>query len=418
MITQENIPYTADEIKAMVKTCEKYNKALERAKDMLAYKEVRQEDMEYLFPELEESEDERIRREIIDFLRLPHHQFVGKRYHEKKWIAWLEKQGEQPTDKVEPKFEPQFKVGDWITDGYIYYKITEILDDRYIIESKYDKRGAILFEYENRYHLWTIEDAKDGDVLVNDTNIFIFHFLNSTRLMGYCHINIDNGRFYDDIGKNECFCLIDAVVNPATKEQRDLLFRKMKEAGCEWDSEKKELKKIEVASKESDDETIRKTLIEYIKGIKSWNYFLGISKEQMITWLEKQGDNKEFDDEWEVSTGLYKCIKRMFDGTPEGKLLFETGNLYKCISKHAIAEFESSYGHSVFLIDPVVRKHFIKVEDTTEKQDEQKSNSQMEKCSKCQFVYTGYCNGTCILENNEQKPADKIEPKFKIGDWM
>ena len=31
---------------------------------------------------------------------------------------------------------------------------------------------------------------------------------------------------------------------PATKEQRDLLFAKMKEAGYEWDAEKKELRKI------------------------------------------------------------------------------------------------------------------------------------------------------------------------------
>jgi hypothetical protein len=32
---------------------------------------------------------------------------------------------------------------------------------------------------------------------------------------------------------------------PATKEQRDLLFSKMKEAGYEWDAEKRELKKID-----------------------------------------------------------------------------------------------------------------------------------------------------------------------------
>ncbi len=64
-------------------------------------------------------------------------------------------------------------------------------------------------------------------------------------------------------------------------------------------------------------------------------------------------------DEWQVAEGLYKCTKRMFDRTPEGKILFEVGKVYKCLSKHAIAEFEVSYGHSVFLIDPVVRKHFI-----------------------------------------------------------
>ena len=35
----------------------RYKEALERAKDMLSYKEVRREDMEYLFPELKESVD-------------------------------------------------------------------------------------------------------------------------------------------------------------------------------------------------------------------------------------------------------------------------------------------------------------------------------------------------------------------------
>lgn len=44
--------------------------------------------------EPKESEDERIRKEIIQFLRLPHPQFVGKRNHE-EWIAYLGKQKEQ-----------------------------------------------------------------------------------------------------------------------------------------------------------------------------------------------------------------------------------------------------------------------------------------------------------------------------------
>jgi hypothetical protein len=68
-------------------------------------------------------------------------------------------------------------------------------------------------------------------------------------------------------------------------------------------------------------------------------------------------------DEWQVTEGLYKCTKRMFDGTPEGKILFEVGEVYKCLSKHDIAEFEVSYGHSVFLIDPVVREHFIPLDE-------------------------------------------------------
>lgn len=76
----------------------KYEEALERARDMLSYKEVRQEDMEYLFPELKECEDERTRKEIIEFLDDIWH--LGKNANlEKwdkcdcsKWICWLEKQ--------------------------------------------------------------------------------------------------------------------------------------------------------------------------------------------------------------------------------------------------------------------------------------------------------------------------------------
>ena len=90
MITQENIPYTADEIKAMVKTCEKYNKALERAKDMLAYKEVRQEDMKYLFPELEEDKDERIRKVIYGWIYSCPSEFFDNGFSKEEMLAWVE----------------------------------------------------------------------------------------------------------------------------------------------------------------------------------------------------------------------------------------------------------------------------------------------------------------------------------------
>ena len=73
----------------------KYKEALERAKDMLSYKEVRREDMEYLFPELKEIKGEKIRKRLIDFF---------EDWHENRshcWgiavtdiLAWLEKQGE------------------------------------------------------------------------------------------------------------------------------------------------------------------------------------------------------------------------------------------------------------------------------------------------------------------------------------
>lgn len=158
-------------------------------------------------------------------------------------IEVLEKQGEQPTDKVETKF----KVGDWITDGYVHCKITEILDDRYIIESKYNKRSAILFENKNRYHLWTINDAQDGDVLVDsyskDSIIILYKGIYKERsILAHCGWNgynfsiKTNGFGYGGLDNTDYL--------PATKEQRDLLFEKMKNTGYEWDAENKELKRL------------------------------------------------------------------------------------------------------------------------------------------------------------------------------
>lgn len=145
------------------------------------------------------------------------------------------------------KVEPKFKVGDWIVDDEApndVFCVIEVLGEIYkVIDIDGDDYHIPHCKVNKQFHLWTIDDAQEGDVLVNGSNIFIFHFINDTRLMGYCHVNIDNGRFYDDLGKNECFCTIDAEVTPATKEQHDLLFQKMKNDGYEWNAENKELSK-------------------------------------------------------------------------------------------------------------------------------------------------------------------------------
>ena len=127
---------------------------------------------------------------------------------------------------------PKFKVGNWITDGYIHCKITEILDDRYIIESKYNRRSAI-------------EDAKDGDVLAADECYVIFKEIDGLNIKCYCtyHYMGFNPSFHIGTLQNK------TAFNPATAEQRDLLFTKMLEAGYEWDADKKELKKITVKPK-------------------------------------------------------------------------------------------------------------------------------------------------------------------------
>ena len=144
---------------------------------------------------------------------------------------------------VPDKIESKFKVGDWIVfNGFVLY-VKKVVNGFYITISKGGIPNSYDWDIDNIARLWTIQDANDGDVLVNGSNIFIFHFINNRRLMGYCHVNMDDENFYNDIEKNECFCTIDAPVTPATKEQRDALMKAMNDAGYEWDTEKKELKK-------------------------------------------------------------------------------------------------------------------------------------------------------------------------------
>lgn len=334
------------EEKAKTMTMDRYEEALKRAKEFVGKEECI--NLEYIFPELKESEDEKIRKALINFFDgwgdktwdsgikysevvawlekqenkdsqviLPNilwhdgseepeeqHEILCEWeskdavwhdvafYHadtktfwngrEKiedvvRWIyvnEMLEKQGEQKSaeeynitgigsknaqgklgemiknlkpvnevleQKLADKVEPKFKVGDTVKDPYgDIYHITEITNDSY----KTDDGRFILFTNENAYRLWTIQDAKDGDVLAEDSCIFIIQKLDDKdTAKTYCTL-FDDGDFDD----SSILCFDIDNTKPATKEQRDLLFQKMKEAGYEWDAENKELKEIEQKS--------------------------------------------------------------------------------------------------------------------------------------------------------------------------
>lgn len=137
-----------------------------------------------------------------------------------------------------PKVEPKFKVGDWITDGNITIQIEAIKNNCYSYCG--DCTLYSIKTADKVYHLWTIEDAKPGDVL-NANGIFIYKKHDKDCVYFYCGINL-TGEFIctcvDDIWSN------NYKVYPATKEQYDLLFKKIQESGYEWDIEKKMLKNI------------------------------------------------------------------------------------------------------------------------------------------------------------------------------
>ena len=272
---------------------QKYKEALERAKQFSENPLLEDSGnvVEYIFPELK-NEDERIRKEIIKTVEL-----YGPKTRDPKvyndMLVWLEKQGEkksiwhnedegpkrgslillimqsgtpivakiiepnhtfnhgerwayiddllenQGEQKPADKIEPKFKVGYWIVNNNSkdVFLIKSINNGYCTLE---DIKGNIISPClppcESESHLWTIQDAKDGDVLVDkygnigiyqgDKNVVTWH--------SYCYCGTNKG-FYDE-GSHEFPCCL------ATKEQREQLYKAMHEAGYEWNAEKKELK--------------------------------------------------------------------------------------------------------------------------------------------------------------------------------
>ena len=129
-----------------------------------------------------------------------------------------------------------------------FYQIKNITEQEYTLVGC---DGSVItrpiLDVDKSASAFTIQDAKSGDVLATLDYILIFkECLKKDGGVSYCHYDFGAGNpqfiYTED---NNWYFGKEAMVYPATKEQRDLLFQKMKEAGYEWDAEKKQLKKIE-----------------------------------------------------------------------------------------------------------------------------------------------------------------------------
>ena len=148
-------------------------------------------------------------------------------------------------DEIESKFE----VGDYIVGevGFVY-KITEI-DNMYHtiqVSSGYRQKWTIE-DVESNFHKWTIQDALAGDILIDIQSETPFIFKNCldeehpNYPVAYCGINVSN---IFKIPEGNHLWTINSV-RPANKEEKELLYNKVKEAGYEWNSDTLTLSKIE-----------------------------------------------------------------------------------------------------------------------------------------------------------------------------
>ena len=264
----------------------RYDDAIERAKIQHQYPWVKhsREVAEEIFPELKESEGEEIIKRLQNLVKGAYSKY-GVRYRgidtrEEELLTWLEKQGEQkpnychhevdlsecseeyrkayydgwnncnqqhaqleaehkPADKVEPKF----KVGDWITNGEYTWKVTDIKPLDYILQSPNgDIVDDTILYVDEHFHLWTIQDAKDGDVLVSGQITILFkkfeEYSDFNFVIAYAGIDVRG-----ELQITDGHWLISNDAKLATKEQRDQLEKAILKAGYKWNKNINKLEK-------------------------------------------------------------------------------------------------------------------------------------------------------------------------------
>lgn len=106
---------------------EKYKDVLKREKEEVVRAtqlwecgDITREQLEYIFPELQESEDEKVRKQLLDFV---HRNALASYSDRDKWVAWLEKQR-----------KPKWTNEDELTKDDILYVMTQLRDTSFYKE--------------------------------------------------------------------------------------------------------------------------------------------------------------------------------------------------------------------------------------------------------------------------------------------
>jgi hypothetical protein len=237
-------------------------------------------------------------------------------------VDWFEKQREKPQGKsalearqetvdIAKKIKPKFKVGDWVVFNGLTLYINEVLKGYYRTISKGGTPNSYDWDIDNAARLWTIKEARDGDVLVCESGwTCIFKSLvNDETFSSYCFM--DSTEWFCEIG-SECHTLQEEFVKayngkiqPAKKEQRNLFFKKMQESGYVWNAEKKVLKNLKPKFDIGDWITCPKFLpvpsilqvIDFKDGLYELEDIYGTKKRSTISDIESIYDHWTFTDD-------------------------------------------------------------------------------------------------------------------------
>lgn len=113
-----------------------------------------------------DKDDERLRKTTIAFLK----DFAEQGYENAvECIDWLEKQDKKSTD------EPRFNIGDWVVNKFgDSWHIDSFDKENYQVYNGKGNYSYFPISKQDEMHFWTIQDAKDGDVLACNEEILLF----------------------------------------------------------------------------------------------------------------------------------------------------------------------------------------------------------------------------------------------------
>ena len=140
--------------------------------------------------------------------------------------------------------------------------------------------------------IFTIKDVKAGDILSyndghgNDCIELIKSVTDKKIEFWFCLTNGNRYEVFDGITPYTNFASREDAI-PASKEQRDLLFKKMHEAGYKWNADTLTLEKIEKPSTIKFNEPDIEEMVEEYKRKMGYNYYLFAGRYEVDSY--KQG---------------------------------------------------------------------------------------------------------------------------------
>ena len=133
---------------------------------------------------------------------------------------------------------PKFSVGNWLVpyNEDIPRLITAVTSDCYELEDVNGHKVSICHRtIENLCRLWTLKDAKPGDILISEDgkHPFIFKKFLGYDPSAYCGIDTTDSIYISDEDRP---WTLD-IVRPATYDEKQQFFNKLEEEGYKWNED-------------------------------------------------------------------------------------------------------------------------------------------------------------------------------------